>query len=74
MKKLTFPALSKESEQKALELLKRTCEDQLKQYPEGYESDMKALQNPALTYNQRNCIVFRASEKKVCSFAVGHMV
>ncbi len=65
MKKLMVPPISQENERKALELLKRLCSEQLKQYPTNYEEDVKLLEDRKLTCNQRNCIVFRASEKKV---------
>ena len=65
VKKLSMPVISLENEQKAIKLLQTLSEEQLKKYPEDYETDLKILEKSTLTYNQKNCISFRASEKKV---------
>lgn len=62
-RKLALSFVSVENEKKALDLLANLCRDQLKSYPTTIEEDQKLLEKSNLTYNQRNCILFRASEK-----------
>ena len=54
-----------ENEIMALKLLKKFCMERLSKYPETYEEDLELLKKPTLTFNERNCILFRSSEKKV---------
>jgi len=62
---VNIPVLSLNNEQSALSLFKKICEEAFSQYPETYEYDMERLKRNDLTYNERNCLMFRASEKKV---------
>ncbi len=62
---LKIPVLSVQNELLALELLKKLCEDNLARYPESYEHDVEKLKTGTLTYNERNCLIFRSSEKRV---------
>ena len=67
---LNLEPISKENEEMALNLLKKVCEETLAKYPETYENDLELLKKPTLTFNEKNCILYRSSEKKV-SFADG---
>ncbi|MDR3736659.1 MAG: SETD3 family histone-lysine N-methyltransferase [Acidobacteriaceae bacterium] len=64
-RKLRLPALSIENERKMLAKLKEVAGRCLAKFSESYTEDLKLLQNKALTYNERNCIVYRSEEKKV---------
>jgi len=46
-------------------MLSRLCEENYSKFPETLESDMEKLNKEKLTYNERNCIVLRAGEKRV---------
>ena len=37
----------------------------LSKYPTTYEEDMQILQNPDLTFNNRNCVLMRSGEKAI---------
>ena len=66
-KALNIEPISIENEYKTMSLLKELCEDKLSKYPNTYEHDLQLLKDPNLTYNQRNCILYRSSEKRVNS-------
>ena len=60
--------ISIENEKKALEYLKMRCKKNLSEYPDSYEHDIELLKTKTLTYNERNCLIFRSSEKNVYYF------
>jgi len=66
-RKLNLPPISIDNEKKMLSRLKLIAETNLKKYPQTYEEDVKILkeQEKALSFNQRNCLIFRMGEKKV---------
>jgi histone-lysine N-methyltransferase SETD3 len=65
-RKIKVPHLSIACEKKALKKMKEIAEKCLKKYPQSYEEDMKILnEQKDLSFNIRNCIVYRAGEKKV---------
>jgi len=64
-RKLRMPEVSINNERKMLERLKDIAETYLSQYPQTYEEDLVLLKDENLTFNQRNCITFRAEEKNV---------
>jgi len=64
-RKLRCPILSLENERKVLVKMKQIAIECLKGYPDTYEKDMELLNNKDLTFNQRNCIILRAGEKKI---------
>ena len=64
-RKLRLPALSKENEKAALEKMKEIARKCLEKFPQSYDDDMQQLTNKALTFNERNCIIYRSGEKKV---------
>jgi hypothetical protein len=67
-KKATSPlglhAYSPKNESRALKRLGRLCSERLALYSDSYDSDLKLLSGD-LTPNERNCILLRASEKRV---------
>jgi len=64
LRKLKLPTLSIENEKAMLKKFKEIAEACLKKYPQTYEEDLKLLKTD-LTYNQRNCIIYRSGEKKI---------
>lgn len=67
---MALPFISIENEKKALNLLKDICCDQLKLYPTTIEEDERLLGEENLTHNQRNCIIFRVSEKNTLKLLI----
>jgi len=57
--------MSAENEIAALKLLLTLCREGLNKYPQSYEEDLEKLKDSSLTYNERNCIIFRSGEKRV---------
>ncbi len=71
-RKLNLPSISVENESKMLVRLKKLAQENLAGYPQTYEEDVKLMQNEkSLTFNQRNCIIFRMGEKKVYKNMIG---
>lgn len=64
-RKLRMPAISLDNEEKMLEKLKMITEKCLKKYPQTYEEDLRMLEDPKLSFNRRNTLIFRSGEKKV---------
>ena len=64
-RKLRMPAISVENEKAMLKKLENIAQTSLSMYPQTYEEDMELLKNEKLTFNERNCIVYRAGEKKI---------
>lgn len=67
---MALPFISIENEKKALSLLKDICCDQLKLYPTTIEEDEKLLEEENLGHSQRNCIIFRMSEKNTLKLLI----
>ena len=42
----------------------------LEDYPETYQQDFEILTNEKLTSNQRNCVLYRQTEKRILKFFV----
>ena len=53
------------NEKKALERLNRHAKEQYEKYPTSYEEDLKILEREDLSFNERNCVLFRSGEKKI---------
>jgi len=64
-RKLRLAAISVANEVDALKKLKEIAEICLNKYPQKYEEDLKLLENKTLTFNERNCIIYRLGEKKI---------
>lgn len=62
--------MSRENEAKALEMLRKRCEEALNAYPSSAEDDVALLKKGKLSYNQRNCIVLRLGEKTIYQFYI----
>ena len=46
------------------------CEEELSHYPQTKEEDEEILQRDDLTFNQRNCVLFRHGEKVILHFLI----
>lgn len=62
--------LSIKNERRVLQRVKTLCEESLKMYPHTLAEDEEALRQDdegtkPLTFNQRNCILFRSGEKEI---------
>ena len=64
------PSRSIANECAALILLKNTCENMLSKYETTLEEDKRILEEQALTYNEKNCIVLRMGEKEVLHYYI----
>ena len=60
-----LPPTSIRSEKKALERLYRHAKEQYDAYPTSIEEDDKILEREDLTFNERNCVLYRHGEKKI---------
>ena len=60
-----LPPISIRSEKKALERLYRHAKEQYDAYPTSFEEDEKVLTREDLTFNERNCVLYRHGEKKI---------
>ena len=54
--------------------LRQLCTDGLKQYPHSLQEDMEILklddEEHNLSFNQRNCVLFRSGEKEILHFYI----
>lgn len=64
-RKLRMTSISKENEKLMLRKLKEIATKCLSKFPDTYEKDIELLSNKSLSYNERNCIIYRSGEKKV---------
>ena len=46
------------------------CEEGLSRYPTTLEEDIEILQRENLTFNERNCTLFRSGEKEILVFLI----
>lgn len=58
-----------------MQRLKKLCEDALFQYPQTLEQDMEILllddeKKEVLSFNERNCVLFRSGEKEILHFYI----
>ena len=65
-----LPPLSMRNERKVLEKMLILAKSQYEKYPESYEEDLKILERDDLTFNERNCVLFRSGEKKILLFLI----
>ena len=63
-RKLKMPAISIENEKLMLKRLTEIVETCLNKYPQTYEEDLELLKTD-LSYNERNCVIYRMGEKKI---------
>ncbi len=50
--------------------IKSMSEQALALYPQTLEEDMKILEREDLTFNERNCVLFRSGEKEILTFLI----
>eukprot|EP00826_Nyctotherus_ovalis_P030738 TRINITY_DN24545_c0_g1_i1.p1 TRINITY_DN24545_c0_g1~~TRINITY_DN24545_c0_g1_i1.p1 ORF type:complete len:116 (+),score=23.71 TRINITY_DN24545_c0_g1_i1:96-443(+) len=62
--------ISKENEIRVLKTLKVLCRDALLDYPTTLDEDLELLKDETLTFNQRNAIIYRKSEKLIYKFYI----
>jgi hypothetical protein len=60
-----LPPISIKNEKKALERMYRHAREIYDRYPTTIEEDDKVLEREDLTFNLRNCILYRHGEKKI---------
>ena len=65
-----IPPDSKENELKLWKMIQKTCKSMLEDYPETYDQDFEILKDEKLTSNQRNCVLYRQTEKRILKFYV----
>ena len=65
-----LPPISIRNEKKVLEKIIRLAKTSYEKYPTSYEEDLKILEREDLTFNNRNCVLFRSGEKKILLFLI----
>lgn len=50
--------------------IKQLCQVALEKYPNSLEQDYELLKDESLTFNQRNCVLFRSGEKEILHFLI----
>ena len=65
-----IPTISKQNERRVWERIKIMAEEYLSRYPNTLEEDMQILERDNLTFNERNCTLFRAGEKEILIFLI----
>lgn len=60
-----MPPISIKNEKKALERMYRHAMEIYDKYPTTIEEDEKILEREDLTFNLRNCVLYRHGEKKI---------
>lgn len=63
-----LPPLSIRNEKKVLEKIHTLAKTAYDKYDTSLEEDLKILEREDLTFNQRNCVLFRSGEKKILQF------
>ena len=65
-----MPPLSLKNERKVLEKIYSMAKAGLNAYPTTYQEDLEILKRDDLTFNQRNCVLFRSGEKEILIFLI----
>ena len=65
-----IPFISKRNEGLAWKKIKKMCEAGMSEYPTTKEEDEEILKREDLTFNQRNCVLFRHGEKEILTFLI----
>ena len=58
------------NEKKVFIAIKQMCQGALDKYPHTLEQDYELLKDESLTFNQRNCVLFRSGEKEILHFLI----
>ena len=64
------PTISKRNERKVWETIKAMSQEGLERYPTTLQEDMEILQRDDLSFNTRNCTLFRSGEKEILVFLI----
>ena len=66
--------MSLQNELRVLQSINKMCTEGLNKYPTTLRTDMEILYaddvNSELTFNQRNCVLFRVGEKEILQFYI----
>jgi hypothetical protein len=62
------PSISKRNERKVWERIRQMSEEALARYPQTLAEDYEILKRTDLTFNERNCTLFRSGEKEILVF------
>ena len=62
--------MSLRNERKVLEKVLKLAKELYEKYPTSLAEDQKILEDTELTFNQRNCVLFREGEKKILVFLI----
>lgn len=63
-----LPPLTVRNERKVLERIYAQAKDQYDRYDTTLEEDRKLLEREDLTFNERNCVLYRLGEKEILVF------
>ena len=50
--------------------IKEMCNEALARYPNTLEDDYEILKRDNLSFNERNCVLFRSGEKEILVFLI----
>lgn len=64
------PTISKRNERRVWIRIKAMAEEALARYPNTLEEDYEILKREDLSFNERNCTLFRSGEKEILRFLV----
>ena len=64
------PTISRHNERKVWARIKGMAEEALSQYPNTLAEDLAILERTDLSFNQRNCVLFRSGEKEILHFLI----
>lgn len=67
---INMPYQSIDNESKSWKLILETAEKAYSEYPDTLEKDIEFLKRAKLSINQKNCIMFRKSEKEILVFLI----
>ena len=66
--------ISVANEKQVMTRIRQLCQDALKLYPNSLQEDMELLHKNDiehnLSFNQRNCVLFRSGEKEILHFYI----
>lgn len=62
--------LSRANEIQVWQAVKTICTDYLNEYPTTLDQDIELLKDDSLTFNQRNCVLFRSGEKEILVYFI----
>ena len=65
-----IPFISKRNEGLVWQVVKKMCEEGISEHPTTLEEDVEILKREDLTFNQRNCVLFRIGEKEILVFLI----